>query len=693
MFDALRLKKLVSGKTDYPSSELIDSNDGLYDRYGLARAEGNSREEIFNGIAEKIANKFMRNGKSGFEICKKWKKELISRNFISNLEIDRVWMVVQAIEDSCRKRIIANERGDGALVGPDDLEGAIYLACEFIYLKERLGSLAGYTFNAGIHERELNVCKAASILRGMGIKVSLISGELIISEIELKKAHLMLLRLIERAGKWGVLEEVFSNLRPRYRYSLDRYLITRRLSLMGGLREPLKPYGYLINSVVSCADVPPVKDGKLRDRLLKKVFELATSLCSVIDVEQYSMYEVILREPDQLAFFVRELAIFDYIFAFPQMRLKDSLEFLPYLSRNRNVITREGWGIEEVVSVAESLLRKFRSSGCGPCDYSAGELVATSGVEREKALAILDAVFAHPNSFNKTFLSPLASSYLVDRPLIRKSSHKYCMVDARLAAIAVVEAVLSKVREGVVDIDRELGKEIERFLKEKIEGVGLSCASGKYRYRKLDLECDLVVETDDTIFFIEIKKKPLTRKSRSGDISSIVVDLSESLLATQTQLGYHEVALRELNSLPLEQDNGDVVNLSLNNRHIERISLTLFDYGSFHDRVFLEKFLSLGLGYELNITEPGYSERLKRFQKRQRKLRDQYTRLSAHDQRYQQAPFYNCWFLSVQVILLLLDGCNCGADFKSRLWSVRHVTGGTLDFYAEYNAAFERRAS
>jgi hypothetical protein len=46
-------------------------------------------------------------------------------------------------------------------------------------------------------------------------------------------------------------------------------------------------------------------------------------------------------------------------------------------------------------------------------------------------------------------------------------------------------------------------------------------------------------------------------------------------------------------------------------------------------------------------------------------------------------PFFNCWFLSVPQLLLLLDGVSDGSAFKTVLWSTRHIVTGNSDFYAD----------
>jgi len=47
-------------------------------------------------------------------------------------------------------------------------------------------------------------------------------------------------------------------------------------------------------------------------------------------------------------------------------------------------------------------------------------------------------------------------------------------------------------------------------------------------------------------------------------------------------------------------------------------------------------------------------------------------------------PFFNCWFLSVPQVLLLLDGILGAGQFADELRRTRSFTMGTRDFYYEY---------
>lgn len=47
--------------------------------------------------------------------------------------------------------------------------------------------------------------------------------------------------------------------------------------------------------------------------------------------------------------------------------------------------------------------------------------------------------------------------------------------------------------------------------------------------------------------------------------------------------------------------------------------------------------------------------------------------------------FFNCWFISVPQLLVLLDGVTDSASFKDELWRCRHFATGNFDFYSDFS--------
>jgi hypothetical protein len=266
------------------------------------------------------------------------------------------------------------------------------------------------------------------------------------------------------------------------------------------------------------------------------------------------------------------------------------------------------------------------------------------------------------------------------RPLLQNDGKSYFFLDRSVCAPACVEALLMPLRGAIGNFeDGQVGPAIERFLQREFLSHGISTLTGKYSVDKEDGECDLVIETAQTIIFFEIKKKSLTRQAKAGSDAFVLLDLAGSLLKAQVQAGWHEVRLRRKGVLELES-NGVKTLLELKGREIERIAVSLFDFGSFQDRVLLKQFLEATLRADFSASDASLKGRFDAINKSLAELRAQLNEL-AHGAPTVSQPFFHCWFLSVPQLLVLLDDVQGEEDFRKALWDTRHFTTGSSDFY------------
>jgi len=91
-----------------------------------------------------------------------------------------------------------------------------------------------------------------------------------------------------------------------------------------------------------------------------------------------------------------------------------------------------------------------------------------------------------------------------------------------------------------------------------------------------------------------LKKKPLTRRAQAGSDVHILLDIANSLLDAQVQSGWHEARLRIHGYLDLTSPKG-TARLELKGRSVERIALSLLQFGSFQDRMLLKQFLEASM--------------------------------------------------------------------------------------------------
>ena len=210
---------------------------------------------------------------------------------------------------------------------------------------------------------------------------------------------------------------------------------------------------------------------------------------------------------------------------------------------------------------------------------------------------------------------------------------------------------------------------------------GVPTVSGDYDLNGEHGECDMVAVTPQTLIFIELKKKALTRRARAGSDVDLLLDLAGSLLAAQAQAGWHELRLTNTGSLDLVS-NGKCQTLSLQDRSIEKIAVGMLDFGSFQDRVMMQQFMEATLNASFSSPDPTYAKRFKAINAALQEIRDQYTATHQGKAEVRQ-PFFNCWFISIPQLLVMLDEVTDADTFRNALWGCRHMTTGTSDLYFE----------
>jgi hypothetical protein len=451
--------------------------------------------------------------------------------------------------------------------------------------------------------------------------------------------------------------------------------------------QPIVPFGFLLQLAAKHPAPPRSRAGI--DQSWRDLIELATAYAAVFDVQPYNQFELMFKDHLSLVPFLQEVALYDSLFTIPQIRPRDAVKIagglIDWLDQTQE--QGGGWSIAEVLAVADQIL-KIGSKLHTPAAIGVGDLAAAcKPIPAKKVLRILERVLSHPmpganQSFSKPYEPP--GPDFPFKPLLNAGDKKYWLVNPSARAPGVIEALFSPLRTVNKGFDDRIGLAIEHFLRREFVSYGVAVSSGKYWDGGKEWECDLVIETAQTIFFLEIKKKPLTRRARAGTDVDVLFDLAGSLLDAQLQAGGHEVRIKANGYLDLVDETSRTTRVSLNGREVERIAVSLFDFGGFQDRILLKLFFENTLNVRYGTYDPSRQKKFDALNEKIAELRDQYQKLAALRLDATGQPFFHCWFLSVPQLLVLLDSVKSNDDFRSALWQTRHVWTGSLDFYADH---------
>jgi hypothetical protein len=537
------------------------------------------------------------------------------------------------------------------------------------------------------HPREINLGRAARLLRDAGYTMSVRGGHVEISSNEASKISLDILNSIQEIGALLFISSVLATLRFNERQG--RYELALPTSQIMEYRPASVPVGYMLRLAIRACSAPPPKAFVLgaAAKHFENAYSKATALVSIYDVERYSMWEGFLQTPATLVPFLRRVAVSDSTFSLVQMRPADVGKFLRGVFDwvDESVVkARCNFSVVSVIEIAERIMTVAQAKR-GPQTFMRNDLASAIGADRRDELdSVLDAL-THGEPPNSAFALPhdVTKDTFRDRPLLPGANGAVVLVDASWCAPAFYEAIATRLRKAKLPtVDEQIGLAAERLIRSELRAHGVPVVHGTYTVAGEDGECDCAAETPSTIVLFELKKKALRFAARSEDDVALLVDLSKSLLDAQLQLAGHEARLLEFGGLELD-DNGVISLLTRQGRDIERIAVSLLDYGMLQDRVLIDRILRLVAGSKLSAAEVSAQKELDKIMADGGRLLEKVNRIGALDPGRADQPFFNCWFLSVPQILILLDGVDSPASLWERLRSPRHVTTGRLDFYAE----------
>jgi hypothetical protein len=453
---------------------------------------------------------------------------------------------------------------------------------------------------------DIAVAEAAVSLSRRGFMIEVANGELALTHDALLRATSLVQKDLDELGFWTSSAMIFHLMRQFGLFHGGQYLPSRVYGLEA--RQPSLPLNFLFN----LAARSPVPQALPKDapQIFQRAATLAREIAAVIDVEPYSMFEGMNTGPRDMEVFLREMALYDHLFTFRQWPPEHTRFLLKtFFGTDLNELMKNnlGWDIESVLVLYEYCSVICKSD---PAAISTGTLQKS-----ELQLDVLNALlphFAHPlGKVNSEYTSPAQANNinLLFKPLVQVDRDTYMIPALSVASYSFFEAALMPLytQKWISKGKRDafIGGGTERTVNALFSRGGIlpTFVAAKYTINKEDGECDLVLEDDDTVVFVEFKSKPLTRDAMAGISGGALLDFAGGLLESQIQTMRHERILRSNGSMQFE--DGSV--LELHGRKVRRMSITLMDLGAIQDRsTFFNLYQSLPISQV--SAQPGYSK-------------------------------------------------------------------------------------
>ena len=464
--------------------------------------------------------------------------------------------------------------------------------------------------------------------------------------------------------------------KKKYNTNQHRFLFVRNISDNDNIGPDL-PIGYLINiSLKYLKNNIEIQYEKI-DESMKKLFKLAKNYCALYDTQSYNQWEDLIIPHETLPRKLHELSLYDTLFTINQFNPYSIRNFLRFIF-SFHKLKFIGFDINCYIDFVSDIIEKCADI-FQPCILKKKEFYKKYNRLLPSTIDMIFDTFSYDYyKINSNYKYP--DEYMecnaMLKPFVNIGSGKYLLINSSICAMNAYEALASRLRDTVKNLDDRIGEQFEAYVKYLFNQKGILFHSAKYKNGSG--QCDVIVETDEKIIFIEIKKKSLTRLAKSGNDVKIFFDLSKSLVESLIQLNRHEIILYNLKKLELED-----YTLYLNERGVEKMTLVLHDYGVMQSNMICDqilKNLEIG-GYE--VYDLKYKQEFDGISDKFKKLNQQITQLNIWKNSTQQ-PHFNYKFLSLSQLLIILDESSSNETFVKNLMKIKYVALYNHDFYYLY---------
>lgn len=682
----------------------------LYIYYNICKAAPHSMStrEVLGHLEQQMAN-LVSTDDSDAESIEDFIDVLIAQSEVDECDLTAALLQITVVRNSLQShRVVSPE------LHPDRWRHCLSLVQDHLRISP--------TTDFVIRDRPRAVGRAVRMLRKRGVPATLLGKRGYLDEHANQIYCARIGELARRIGGLRYADLLFSSLQKLGAFDQEsaRYSIGRNpKGILGGAAASSLPVGYLLNIAARhFQDLPQanIKKDELTD-LWREINELCTYRCALLDLEPYSIFESLNKTGDDLLQYLRELVLFDGLFAFPQCPPGDVRDKILVLLKQETSLAESklGFSIDQAAEFIDYFVNVPSHSRSYAFELT--NLAKRFANWPPRTIAALVGTFAMPaETTNHGYEQPThlsKATFPLKKPLVQLRVRKDIFSNAprtllaetidiapALAAVmpddtviyvpnqfwsaaGCVDALIERLRTVDKGIPERVGMAMEIHIRETLTRAGATAIGGKYRSSEdsKEYDCDGLIQSNEHIILIESKKRDFSRDAREGSELDIAVDLADSMIKGQLQLARQELELRVRGDIVLSGNR-----VPLNSRAVERVVVSLADHGALHSRIVtmdvLRVFASGTFSAKGNLTN-AQSDKLKRLNVYCAELGRVESLIATHCAK-DHRPFYNCWFLPLQFIEQLAAQSSSTETFVKSLRTIKATVNGQMDVFREH---------
>ena len=486
--------------------------------------------------------------------------------------------------------------------------------------------------------------------------------------------------LIKRIGGQTFLSTMMRFLDEHlYSQELDRYRIHRNKNSSGSNEGAPLPNRYLFQVALKhLGDAPK----PLNTDLHLKVINRSAMYLDLLQVYNSNPYADVMLSHEAIPEYIKNNIDFETL-CIPQQYRPDFIELVIkhlYMPKAKSEKVGPGFYLSKHLPV---LIRETLSSP--PCSIiTAADLHRKTHIKRQIINEFLTHFSQDYRHVNSEFTSSLAPTTTGECPLIDLGDGRYYLLSSHFSGYGFCEKMYSVLKGELVNkgilLDRVLGSDIELLARKMLDAHGVEYKHGKYTVGNTVEESDLIIETQDKILFVELKKRPLPDEFEQGKDVYVYGALGAGMLDAQVQAFKHRKNLEQHGKLSLT-DNESSYEVTWDGRTINAISMCLPEYSFFTIKTLAQRLTESLLFASYEAFDPDESKRLNKLNRVANEFRalvEDYADGRSLDVRQ---LLFHVSFKSLQQLWVALKLSSTKEEFVDLLLSDHHMALASYDFY------------
>ena len=531
-------------------------------------------------------------------------------------------------------------------------------------------------------------------LKLLNLKYTIEIGNIVLKETEDIKVHKKLEELICSVGGLEILKKLFQlELCPKYNKELKRYIINRNKNSMGKIPHERIPYNYLIQLCVK--NIKPKKNLFTSNNhrvsnanyIYNQIIDISKNYMTILNLQGYSIFEDFNNDIDAFPEYIYKNILFETLYIPAQYENNFVIDILETLYKCflKNFKENIGYRFQDYITVTKFILKERNILKI----FTFEDIKSGTNLKSEKLKRILEDISNYYTQINIDFNAPFKKTNFSEKPLIKLDDNHYFLLSSEICAYSFCTALQS-----ILNIpNKQLGDKVEDLVKKYLTRNSINFKCGKYfpnsqLINDNELECDLILENEKFIVFIEIKKRGLPQEFETGNDIEVFKALSEGMITAQKQILKHKFHLIEEGQLKLynspSKDNYQI--LEYKNRKIISISLCLSEYGFITNKTFSSKFLNSLLCADYKAVDENEQPKLNKLNKLSEDIRTIVNQLKILNPNMQDdSIFFSSLFMSIQQFIYIIKMCsNKNIDLLiSSINRLIYLLTPSLDIYSD----------